>query len=168
MSGLSLITFPFRQRRALPGQCRHLSPSLSLFHFHYFICMCVCVCGKLIKSTALPRPALRRLQRNAHLLQDVLAPAHTHTKQIHIHTHVHRHRLCMYVCKPEQTKRGVHPENANVSNNKQTGRHFVYGQRKRGSECQERGNGTCTVAQSKLTTHALCSRCGLQNDLESV
>lgn len=52
MSGLSLITFPFRQRRALPGQCRHLSPSLSLFHFHYFIC--VCVCGKLIKSPALP------------------------------------------------------------------------------------------------------------------
>lgn len=74
----------------------------------------------------------------------------------------------IYVCKPEQTKRGVHPENANVSNNKQTGRHFVYEQRTSGNECQKSGNGTCTVAQNELTTLELCSRCGLKNDLESV
>lgn len=103
MSGLSLITFPFRQcrgqRRALPGQQHEwqtpLFSSLSSFACTQ-LCLCLCVCVWVRQTNkiagSVPSGVASRLQRtlrNAHLLQDVLAVAHTHT---------HKHKVNMYVC----------------------------------------------------------------------
>lgn len=116
------------------------------------LCVCVCECGKLIKSPALSRAASRRgcsVRCATPICFRTSWPSHTHTQ---------RKYICVYVCvrKPEQTKRGVHPENANVSNNKADGQTFCVGR------VRERAKRVATGrAQWRRVTRALCSRCDL-------